>query len=165
MGIADTFGLAFYKAQEAAGTKLPLKGNVLLTVADKDKPYLVSIAQRLKRLKFNIYATEGTSRFLQEKEIETTALKKLHEGRPNIADAIKNGKLQLIVNTPVGRSGKYDDSYIRIKALQYKIPYITSLTAAQASIEGIEAMTKTEVSPKALQDYHKAAPEKEQFPS
>ena len=155
MGIADTFGLAFYKAQEAAGTKLPLEGNVLLTVADKDKPHLIPIAQRLKSLGFNIYTTEGTGRFLKEKGIENTRLKKLHEGRPNIADAIKNQEIHLIINTPVGRSGKYDDSYIRMAAIQYKIPYITSLTAAEASIEGIEAITKGKILPKSLQDYHK----------
>ncbi|UCB56440.1 MAG: carbamoyl-phosphate synthase large subunit [Candidatus Omnitrophota bacterium] len=158
MGIADTFGLAFYKAEEAAGTKLPVKGAVLLTVTDKDKPALVPLAQRIRKLGFNICATEGTSRFLKEKGIDNTLVRKLHEGRPNIADAIKNSEVQLIINTPLGRSGKYDDSYIRIKAIQYKIPYITSLTAAGASIEGIEAISKAKVFPKALQDYYRVLP-------
>ena len=155
MGIADTFGLAFYKAQEAAGTKLPLEGNVLLTVADKDKPNLVPIAQQLKRIGFNIYATEGTSRLLKEKGIENITVRKLHEGKPNIADAIKNKEINLIINTPIGRSSKYDDSYIRIKAIQYKVPYITSLTAAKASIEGIQSIIKAKILPKSLQDYYK----------
>ena len=156
MGIADSFGLAFYKAEEAAGTTLPLEGNVLLTVADEDKPHLVSIARGLKKLGFNIYATEGTSCFLKEKKIENIPIKKIHEGRPNIADAIKNKEINLIINTPVGKSSKYDDSYIRTRAIQYKIPYITSLTAAQASIEGIEAVKKdSRRLPKSLQDYHK----------
>jgi carbamoyl-phosphate synthase large subunit len=155
MGIGDTFGLAFYKAQEAAGTKLPLEGNALLTVSDKDKSDLLPIAQQLKGLGFNIYATEGTSNFLKKKGIESTKIKKLHEGRPNIADAIKNKEIDLIINTPVGRSGKYDDSYIRMKAIQYKIPYITSLTAAEASIEGITSVRKAKSLPKSLQDYHK----------
>ncbi|MEE9499886.1 MAG: carbamoyl-phosphate synthase large subunit, partial [Candidatus Omnitrophota bacterium] len=155
MGIADTFGLAFYKAQEAAGTKLPLKGNVLLTVADKDKKSLLPIARRIKSLGFNIYATEGTSRFLSERGIENTMIKKLHEGKPNIADAINNKETNLIINTPVGRSSKYDDSYIRMSAIKHKIPYITSLTAAEASVEGIESMTKGESLPKSLQDYYK----------
>jgi len=155
MGIADTFGLAFYKAQEAAGTKLPLVGKVLLTVADKDKPFLLSIAGRIKKLGFDIYATEGTGRFLKEKGITNNVIKKLHEGRPNIADAIKNKEIQLIINTPAGRDSKYDDSYIRIRAIQYKIPYVTSLTAAEASIEGIESIKKSETLPKSLQDYHK----------
>ncbi|MFC1631277.1 carbamoyl-phosphate synthase large subunit [Candidatus Omnitrophota bacterium] len=155
MGIANTFGLAFYKAEEAAGTTLPLKGNVLLSVSNRDKTSLVPLAQRLKSLGFNILATEGTAKFLQEKGIDNTTIKKLHEGRPNIADAIKNNEVNLIINTPVGRSGKHDDSYIRMQAIQYKIPYITSLTAAQASVEGIEATVKGKSAPKSLQDYHK----------
>ncbi|MBU4488190.1 MAG: carbamoyl-phosphate synthase large subunit [Candidatus Omnitrophica bacterium] len=155
MGMADTFGLAFYKAEEASGSKLPLEGNVLLTVADKDKTHLLPIAKRIKKLGFKIYSTEGTSEFLREKGVENDTVKKLHEGRPNIADMIKNKEIHLIINTPVGRSGKYDDSYIRMMAIQHKIPYITTLTAAEASVEGIEAMKKSKVVPKSLQDYHK----------
>ncbi len=155
MGIGDTFGLAFYKAAEAAGSKLPLKGNVLLTIADKDKPFLIPIAQRIKKLGFSIYATKGTAGFLKKNGIENTEIKKLHEGRPNITDAVKNKEINLIINTPVGRSGKHDDSYIRITAIQHKIPYITSITAAEASVEGIESVSKTKSSPKSIQDYLK----------
>ncbi|MBU2540844.1 MAG: carbamoyl-phosphate synthase large subunit [Candidatus Omnitrophica bacterium] len=155
MGIADSFGLAFYKAEEASGTKLPLKGNILLTVADKDKKYLVPIAKEMKQLGFNIYATGGTGEFLNKKGIENKVIRKLHEGRPNISDAIKNKEINLIVNTPIGRSSKFDDSYIRIMAVRHKIPYITSIAAAQASIEGIKAVSSSESLPKALQDYHK----------
>ncbi|MFH1905368.1 MAG: carbamoyl-phosphate synthase large subunit [bacterium] len=155
MGIGDTFGLAFYKASEAAGSKLPLKGNMLLTIADKDKPFLIPIAQRIKKLGFNIYATKGTAKFLKENSIQNTEIKKLHEGRPNITDAVKNKEINLIINTPVGRSGKHDDSYIRRTAIQHRIPYITSITAAEASIEGIESVTKTRSLPRSLQDYLK----------
>jgi len=155
MGIADTFGLAFYKAQEAAGTKLPLEGNALLTVANRDKKFLLPIAEKLKKLGFKIYATEGTSTFLSERGVENTVINKVHEGRPNIADAIKNKEIHLIVNTPIGRSSKYDDSYIRIRAIQHKIPYITSMTSAEASVEGIAAMKGTKILPKSLQDYYK----------
>ena len=155
MGIANTFALAFYKAEEAAGFKLPTNGNVLLTVADKDKEALLPIAKKLKEFGFTIMATEGTGSYLEEQGIDTVKLKKVHEGRPNIADSIKNNDIHLIINTPVGRSGKYDDSYIRMKAIQQKIPYITSMAAAQASIEGIEAAIKEEIYPKALQDYYK----------
>ncbi|MFH1901415.1 MAG: carbamoyl-phosphate synthase large subunit [Candidatus Omnitrophota bacterium] len=155
MGIADTFGLAFYKAEEAAGAKLPLEGNILLTVADKDKPDLLSIAKKIKELGFTIYATEGTSRFLKEKGITNTYINKLHQGRPNIIDAIKNNQIQLVINTPVGRGSKYDDSYIRMRAIQYKIPYITSIAAACASIEGISAVMQQKTLPVSLQDYHK----------
>jgi len=162
MGMGDTFGMAFYKAQEAAGTKLPLEGNVLLTVADKDKKFLVPIARELKELGFNIYTTDGTNSFLKKKGIESSIIRKLHEGRPNIGDAIKNKEIRLIINTPVGRSSKYDDSYIRMKAIQYKIPYITSLTAAEASIQGIKSVKKSKKLPKSLQDYYKDLAKHEQ---
>jgi len=155
MGIADTFGLAFYKAQEAAGAKLPLKGNVLLTVADKDKPQVISIAKGLKEIGFSIYATENTHNFLKEKGIETQYIKKLHEGRPNIADAIKNKEINLIINTPIGKDSKFDDSYIRIMAIQHKIPYVTTMAAAKATVEGIEAMKKGKLAVQPLQQYHR----------
>jgi carbamoyl-phosphate synthase large subunit len=155
MGIADTFGLAFFKAEEAAGSRLPLEGNVLLTVADKDKHKLLPIARKLKKIGFNILTTSGTSEFLNENGIDTVVLKKLHEGRPNIADAIKNKEIHFIINTPVGRTGKYDDSYIRMKAIQYKVPYITTLAAATAAIEGIDAAKKSKIFPKSIQDYYK----------
>jgi len=155
MGIADTFGLAFYKAEEATGLKLPLEGNVLTTVADKDKRFLVPIAERIKKLGFNIYATKGTSKFLKENGIENIEIKKLGEGRPNIVDFIKNGEIDLVINTPVGGASKHDDSYIRMMAIQHKVPYITSIAAAEASVEGIEAVKKTKILPKALQDYYK----------
>ncbi len=154
LGIANSFGLAFYKAEEAAGSKLPMAGNVLLTVKDKDKPELISIAERLKKLGFNIYATENTSRFLKKQGITNTKIKKLHEGRPNISDAIKNNEIQLIINTPIGKDSKYDDSYIRIMAIQNKIPYVTTIAAAEASVEGIEAVMSEEILPMSLQDYY-----------
>ena len=155
MGIADTFGLAFYKAAEAAGARLPVEGNVLLTIADKDKLELPPIARKIKELGFRIYATEGTGALLTEHGIPNTQAKKLQEGRPNIADLIKNKDIHLVINTPAGRSSKYDDSYIRKTAIQYKVPYITSMAAAQASAEGIEAVKKQEIHPKSLQEYQR----------
>ena len=155
MGMANTFGLAFYKAQEAAGSKLPIKGNVLLTVADKDKPALLPVAHKIKELGFTIFATENTSSFLKKNEISNKKIMKLHEGRPNILDAIKNNEIHLIINTPVGRHSKYDDSYIRMTAIQKKVPYVTTIAAAEASIRGIEAIIKGKESPKSLQDYYK----------
>jgi len=136
--------------------KLPLEGNVLLTIADKDKPEALLIAQKLKTLGFNIYATENTSAYLNKNGVKSTLIKKLYEGRPNIADAIKNKEIQLIINTPIGKSSKHDDSYIRISAIQHKIPYITSMAAAEASAQGIEAVKDKKIGPKALQDYHVA---------
>ncbi len=154
MGIADTFGLAFYKAQDATGVKLPIKGNILTTVADRDKPELVPIVKGLIKLGFKIFATENTSRFLKKNGIKNTKINKVNEGRPDIVDAIKNKEIQLIINTPLGRLSKADDSYIRILAIQNKIPYITSLTAAAASVEGIQGIKKGDSLPKSLQEYH-----------
>lgn len=159
MGIDKTFGLAFYKAQEAVGTKLPLTGSVLLTVVDKDKPELVPIAKKLEKLGFKILATESTSLYLEKKGVKTTKIKKLFEGRPNISDAMTNKEIHLVINTPQGKRGKYDDSYIRMLAIQYKIPYITTMAAAHAGVEAIKAMisaNKKKVPlPKSLQDYYK----------
>jgi len=155
MGIADTFGLAYYKAECAAGSVLASRGNVLLTVADRDKAASVAIASRLKELGFTIFATEGTAKFLQKRGIDTILIKKLSEGRPNIIDAIKNKEIHLIINTPIGGSSKDDDSYIRMMAIQYKIPYITTIAAAKASVEGIEAIKQYDIEPKSLQDYYK----------
>ncbi len=155
MGVARTFGEAFYKSQEAAGLKLPEEGNVLITVSDKDKDELLPIAKQIKNLGFNIYATKGTSNFLNENGIDNKEIKKLHEGRPNILDAVKNNEIQLIVNTPAGRRSKHDDSYIRITAIQNKIAYITSMSAAKASVEGIDAIKKSNIEPKSIQDYYK----------
>ena len=154
MGIGDTFGLAFYKAQEAAGSKLPTKGNILLTVANKDKLQLIPIAKRIAKLGFKIHATEGTFDALKEKGIKATEIRKLHEGSSNIVDAIKNKKIDLIINTPVGKESKHDDSYIRMIAIQRKIPYVTSIAAAEASIEGIEAIKNKKIGPKPLQEYY-----------
>jgi carbamoyl-phosphate synthase large subunit len=155
MGLADNFGLAFYKAQESAGFKLPLEGNVLLTVAEKDRDQLLPIAQKISALGFIIYATQGTSRFLIKHGIANQEVKKLDEGRPNIADAIKNRELHLIINTPIGKASKQDDSYIRMMAIQRKVPYVTSIAAAQATVDGIEAMKRSKLAPLSLQDYHK----------
>ena len=109
MGIAKTFGLAFYKAEEAAGSLLPRKGNVLLTVSDKDKRDLLPIAKRLREMGFTLYATKNTNAYLKEHDISAEPINKIHEGRPNIADVIKNNQINLIINTPVGRYGKHDE--------------------------------------------------------
>jgi carbamoyl-phosphate synthase large subunit len=155
MGIGDSFGLAFYKAEEATGVKLPEEGNVLITVADRDKKYIIPVAKRLKKIGFTIYATKKTSKVLRENEVENIEINKIDEGRPDITDFIKNRDLHLIINTPLGSSGKQDDDYIRRMAIQYKIPYITTVAAAEASVEGIEAIKKQKGSPKPLQEYHK----------
>jgi carbamoyl-phosphate synthase large subunit len=153
MGIDEDFGMAFYKAQEAAGTKLPTEGTVLVTVTDKDKPELLPIAEKLSKLGFSIFATENTHRFLKEKGVNSELVKKVHEGRPNIADAIKNKQISLIINTPIGRQGIHDDSYIRMLAIQHKIPYVTTMSAARATVDGIDSVESKKNQPKSLQEY------------
>jgi len=157
LGIADSFGLAFFKSQEAAGQKLPVKGNVLITVIDRDKKDILNVARSLKDLGFSITATEHTHKYLAENNIPSTLVKKLHEGRPHIVDAIHNKEIDLIINTPSGKSSAYDDSYIRKAAIKYKIPYITTTAAAEATAEGIRScIEKSGVGDvKSLQAYHK----------
>jgi carbamoyl-phosphate synthase large subunit len=154
LGLADSFGLAFYKSQEATQMCLPIQGNVLITVADRDKQGILEPARLFQEMGFKIFATEGTHRFLQEHNIETQLLKKIHEGRPNIADAIKNGEINLIINTPAGKLSEYDDSYIRKNAIKYKIHYITTTSAALAATIGIIARRSGSYSVKPLQEYH-----------
>ena len=155
MGIASSFGLAFYKAEEAAGMKLPVEGTVLISVADKDKEEIVEVADRLDRLRFKILATKGTKVFLETKGIKCELALKLHESRPDIIDDILNRRVQMIINTPVGgRESKIDDSYIRKAAIQHKVPYITTTAAAMATVAGIEAVKCGNVDVKSIQEYH-----------
>jgi carbamoyl-phosphate synthase large subunit len=154
LGLADSFGLAYYKAQEAAQQTLPAEGNVLITVVETDRPEVLEVARRFSMLGFNIKATNGTKRFLEEHGIQADLVLKMHEGRPNIVDGIKNHEIQLVINTPSGKRGKYDDSYIRKAAIRYKVPYITTLAAAIAAARGIEAVRKGHGAVKSLQAYH-----------
>jgi carbamoyl-phosphate synthase large subunit len=154
LGLADSFGLAFYKAQEAAQQVLPDKGTVLITVEDKDKGGVLAVAREFQNLGFQIRATEGTCQFLLKQGVKAEPILKMHEGRPNIVDGIKNREIQLVINTPNGRLGKYDDSYIRKNAIKYKIPYITTVAAAVAAAKGIAANRKGRSRAKSLQAYH-----------
>jgi len=156
LGLADSFGLAYFKAQEATQQPLPEKGTVLITVVDSDKAAVLDIAREFEQLGFKIRATEGTHRFLKEAGVKSKHILKLQEGRPNIVDAIKNGEIQLIINTPSGKLSKYDDSYIRKAAIKYKVPYITTTAAAAAAIKGIEARQKGQSQVASLQSYHAA---------
>jgi carbamoyl-phosphate synthase large subunit len=157
LGIADSFGLAYFKAQEAAGARLPLKGTVLVTLAERDKRKKIADAIRtFKELGFKIIATNGTKLFLESHAIEVELIKKMQEGRPNIVDAIHNKEIQLIINTPIGKSAVQDDSYIRKAAIKYKIPYVTTIAAAVAALEGIRSyLEHKDTSVKSLQEYHK----------
>ena len=154
LGLADSYGLAFFKAQEATQQTLPLEGTVLITVADPDKSSIADTAKAFEKIGFKIMATAGTDEYLKSKGIKSEHVLKVHEGRPNIVDAIKNNQIQLIINTPVGKRSKYDDSYIRKAAIQYKIPYITTTTAAAATVKGIAARKGAEPVVESLQSYH-----------
>ncbi|MBM4272688.1 MAG: carbamoyl-phosphate synthase large subunit [Deltaproteobacteria bacterium] len=155
LGLADSFGLAFYKAQEAAQQLLPEEGTVLITTTDSDKKGALEVAREFINLGFRIRATEGTHRYFVQQGVEAEHILKLHEGRPNIVDGIKNKEIRLIVNTPSGRLSKHDDSYIRKAAIKYKIPYITTVAAAMAAAKGVEALRRGHGRAKSLQDYHK----------
>jgi carbamoyl-phosphate synthase large subunit len=156
LGLANTSGLAYFKAQEAAQPTLPLPGTVLMSVSDREKPMALEVATEFDRLGFTIRATEGTKKFLADRGIASESVYKQHEGRPNIVDGIKNGEIQLVINTPVGKLSQYDDSYIRKAAITYKIPYITTMRAALAAARGIADRRAERAQVRSLQDYHKA---------
>lgn len=154
LGIADSFGLAFFKAEQAAQQLLPTDGTVLITVAEKDRSAVVDVAKQFRELGFKIIATRGTHQFLTSRDITSESILKRHEGRPNIIDAIMNGNIKLIINTPSGKLSQYDDSYIRKAAINYKVPYITTLAAAIATARGISAYRQGNPVVKSLQSYH-----------
>jgi carbamoyl-phosphate synthase large subunit len=154
LGLADSFGLAFYKSQEAAQQVLPSEGTVLITVSEKDRPAVLELARLFDELGFKIKATNGTNRFLSENGIKSELILKIYEGRPNIVDGIMNGEIHLIINTPSGKMGKQDDSYIRKAAIKYRITYITTLAAGVAAARGISAFRKGHGKVKSLQNYH-----------
>jgi carbamoyl-phosphate synthase large subunit len=156
LGMADSFELAFHKAQEAAQQLLPQSGSVLLSISDPDKKEALDVAREFSRLGFKLKATEGTQQYLASQGVVCDKILKMHAGRPNIADAIKNGEIQLVINTPIGKRGTHDDSYIRKTAIKHKIPYITTLAAARAAAKGIAAYPLKESSVCSLQQYHAA---------
>jgi len=154
LGLADSFGLAYYKAQEATGQSLPAEGTVLITVEEKDKGGILEVARAFANIGFKIKASDGTHKYFTDHGIASERIFKMHEGRPHIVDAIKNGEIQLVINTPAGRLSKYDDSYIRKAAIKYKIPYITTVAAAVAAVKGITAFRQGHGRAKSLQSYH-----------
>jgi len=155
LGISPSFGEAYYKAQEATQTRLPSEGTVLLSVCDRDKPELEEIAKAFNELGFRILATGKSYELIKNAGIPAEKIFKLYEGRPNIADQIANGEIQLIINTPAGKTSVHDDSYIRKAAIKHRIPYITTMAAAKASAEGIKAIKQnTHFGVKSLQAHH-----------
>jgi carbamoyl-phosphate synthase large subunit len=160
LGMAESFGLAFFKAQEAAGMTLPTEGAILITVADCDKEAMLPVAERFQALGFKIFSTQGTRDFLARHGVDAELALKIYEGRPNIVDALKNKDFQLIVNTPMGKLSEIDDSFIRKSAIKYKIPYLTTITAAMAATYGILAWKEGHSEVKSLQAYHREIAEK-----
>ena len=142
LGLSKSYGEAFFKAQEGVGSLLPLEGTVLISVNRKDKAEVVEVAKSFADNGFKILATGTTFDLITESGIEATKIKKLYEGRPNILDAITNGEIDIIVNSPVGKDSVNDDSYLRKAAVKAKIPYMTTIAAAKAAIEGIAAVKK-----------------------
>ncbi len=155
LGLSRSYGEAFYKAQEAAQSKLPLDGTVLISVNDKDKPEVAQVAGMLAESGFRILATGGTYDLITAAGIPAERVKKLHEGRPNILDLITNGEIDLIVNTPVGKDSVHDDSYLRKAAIKAKVPYMTTMAAASATAVGIRDLkTNGDSEVKSLQELH-----------
>jgi len=156
MGIASSAGMAYAKAELAANEALPTGGTVFLSTHDRDKAALVPVAQRLVGLSFALIATSGTAEALRAAGLAVESILKVHEGRPNIEDAIRSARIQLIINTPIGRKAVHDDQYLRRAALDYAVPTVTTLAGARAALEAITALQQQTLEVNALQDIHHA---------
>jgi carbamoyl-phosphate synthase large subunit len=154
MGIADSFGMAFAKAQHAADGALPQSGAVFVTVNDHDKGNVVPIARRFHEMGFRILATEGTARHLRVRGIPAERVLKVYEGRPNAIDLLLSGQIQLLINTPLGKLTQQDDYQIRAAALQHRVPYTTTLSAAAAACDAIIALKSRVGEVRSLQEWH-----------
>ena len=159
MGIADSFGMAFAKAQISADGALPLEGSVFVTVNDQDKPNVVPIARRFHALGFRVLGTEGTARYLRARGIPTERVLKVYEGRPNAIDLLVSGQIHLLINTPLGKLTQQDDYAIRRAALQHRVPYTTTLSAASAACDAIIALRSRAGEVRPLQEWHALARE------
>jgi carbamoyl-phosphate synthase large subunit len=154
MGIDDDFGLAYAKTQMAAMPPLPLSGNVFISVRDADKPAVVHLARGLLQLGFSVFSTSGTASALEAAGIEVNRLYKLTEGRPNVLDMLKNGEIGLIINTPAGPVARQDEVRIRTTALYQRVPVMTTLAAAQATLRALRSLKTKPLGVKSLQEYH-----------
>jgi len=155
MGIDYDFGLAYYKAELAAGMRLPIEGVAFISVKDRDKPKIFPIAKGLRNLGFKILATHGTAEYLRSAGIDAKTVPKTTEGRPNVVDFIINGEVDLIINTPSGKGPKREGYEIRRAAVEYNVPYITTIPAALAAVKGAEAIEKGDMTIKPLQEYNR----------
>jgi carbamoyl-phosphate synthase large subunit len=159
MGIADSFGMAFAKAQISADGALPHDGGIFVTVNDHDKANLVPIARRFHALGFRMFGTEGTARYLRARGVPTERVLKVHEGRPNAIDLLVSGQIGLLVNTPLGKLTQKDDYAIRRAALQHRVAYTTTLSAASAACDAIIALRSRQGEVRSLQEWHMLARE------
>jgi carbamoyl-phosphate synthase large subunit len=157
MGIADSFGMAFAKAQIAADGSLPLEGALLVTVNDSDKPTVLPITRRFHEMGFRVIATEGTRNYLRARGVPAELVRKAHEGRPNAIDLIVSGEVQLLINTPLGKYTQADDFAIRRAAVMHRVPYTTTMSAASAACDAIIALRSRTGSVRSLQEWHERA--------
>ena len=154
MGVGTEFGTAFLKAQMGAGSMLPAEGQIFISVNDRDKEAVLPLARRLQKAGFALMATQGTRDFLQRHGIETEMVRKVHEGRPHVEDAIRSHMVKLVINSPLDENSQYDDFVVRRAAIMNNIPYTTTLAGARAATAGIEALQRGDTGVRALQDYH-----------
>jgi carbamoyl-phosphate synthase large subunit len=154
MGIDPDFGAAYAKSQLGAGQNLPAAGTVFISVTDRDKKAVLPVAAAFESLGFSILATRGTFTFLAEKGIKTNMINKVSMGRPHVVDAVKNGEVQLVINTGTGDEPKQDGYMIRRAAIKYNIPYATTIAGAKAVLKGITALIEKKLTVKSIQEYH-----------
>jgi carbamoyl-phosphate synthase large subunit len=160
MGVAEGFGAAFLKAQQGAGNRLPGQGAVFISVNDQDKRSVLELANGFHEMGFRLVATRGTQKRLEAEGLPCGFVYKVNEGRPNIADLVRSQQIQLIVNTPLGRTSFYDEREIRRAAIQYSVPCVTTMTGARATIAAIRALKEEELQVRSLQEYHARAASK-----
>jgi carbamoyl-phosphate synthase large subunit len=154
LGLADSFGLAFFKAQEAAQQRLPATGSVMITVSEAERPAVLEVARQFRELGFNLVSTGSTYEYLLGNGVQCDLVSQIGEARPNIIDAIMNRSIQLVINTPTGRDGSSENALIRRAAIKYRIPYVTTLAAAIAAAKGIRAFHGGHGTVRSLQSYH-----------
>ena len=156
MGGAETFGTAFAKAYMGAGQKLPKTGTAFISVNNLDKPAVVPIARELGALGFKLVATRGTAAYLRAHGLDVDILFKVNEGRPHVGDELLNGRISLVINTPLGRESFFDDRAVRSAAMMQGVPAITTLTGASAAVSAIGALRKETLEVKSLQEYYES---------
>jgi carbamoyl-phosphate synthase large subunit len=154
MGIADSFGAAFLKAEIAADNSLPDAGAIFITVHDRDKSGVTPVARRFHEMGFRLYATDGTARYLRSRGVPVERVFKIHEGRPNGLDLIVNGDVQLLINTPLGKHSQVDDYRLRQAAIARRVPYTTTLSAANAACDAILSLRSRAARVCSLQEWH-----------